>query len=74
MRSRGRPGLGAIAGLFFGLSIAVLLVLFGLVALDTSLLIVLPLLFLVVGGVWGFLAPLPPKGQGGSAQFRDELL
>jgi hypothetical protein len=55
--------LGAIAGLFFGLSIAMLLVLFAVVALDTSLLIVLPLLFLVVGAAWGFVAPLPPRGQ-----------
>ena len=55
--------LGAFAGLFFGLSIAVLLVLFGVAALDTSLLIVLPLLFLVLGAVWGFLAPLPPRGR-----------
>ncbi len=62
MRPRGRPVLGALAGLFFGLSIAVLLVLFGVAALDTSLLIVLPLLFLVLGLIWGFLAPLPPRG------------
>ena len=66
--------LGAIAGLFFGLSIAVLLVLFGIAALDTSLLIVLPVLFLVLGLVWGFLAPLPPRGGPRSPQFRDELL
>jgi hypothetical protein len=55
--------LGAFAGLFFGLSIAVLLVLFGVTALDTSLLIVLPLVFLVLGLVWGFLGPLPPRGR-----------
>ena len=55
--------LGAIAGLFFGLSIAVLLVLFGVAALDTNLLIVLPLLFLVLGVTWGFLGPLPPRGR-----------
>jgi hypothetical protein len=63
MRPRGRPVLGAIAGLLFGLSIGVLLVLFGVARLDTSLLIVLPLLFLVLGVVWGFLAPLPPRGR-----------
>jgi hypothetical protein len=74
MKRRGRPVLGAFAGLFFGLSIAMLLVLFGAVTLDTGLLIVLPLLFLVLGVVWGFLAPLSPRGGAGSAQFRDELL
>lgn len=57
--------LGAIAGAFFGLAMAMLLVLFGIAALDTSLLIVLPLLFLVLGAVWGFVAPLPPRGGAG---------
>lgn len=65
MRPRGRPVLGAIAGAFFGLAMAMLLVLFGIAALDTSLLIVLPLLFLVLGAVWGFVAPLPPRGGAG---------
>ncbi len=63
MKPRGRPVLGVIAGFFFGLSIAVLLVLFGVATLDTSLLIVLPLLFLVLGAVWGFLAPLAPRAR-----------
>jgi hypothetical protein len=63
MKPRGSPVLGAFAGLFFGLSIAVLLVLFGLVALDTSLVLVLPLLFLVLGVAWGFVAPLRPRGR-----------
>ena len=55
MRPRGRPVLGGFAGFFFGLSIAMLLVLFGVAALDTSLLIWLPLLLAALGVAWGFV-------------------
>ena len=72
MKARGRPVLGAVAGLFFGLSVAMLLVLVGVAPLDTSLLVVLPVLFLVLGLVWGTLAPLPPRGQPRSARYGDE--
>lgn len=55
---RGRPVLGAIAGLFLGIAIAADLLLFGTIAVDSALTILLPVVFLVLGGVAGFFAPL----------------
>ena len=55
---RGRPILGAIFGLVFGLSLAVVLLFFGTFALESVMVLVLPLLFLVVGGALGYFAPL----------------
>ena len=55
---RGRPILGAVMGLLFGISLGVALLVFGVLALDSILLVVLPVLFLILGGVWGKLAPL----------------
>lgn len=49
MRRRGRPVLGAFSGFFLGLLLGVDLLLFGVVALDSALLLVLPVLGLVVG-------------------------
>jgi hypothetical protein len=58
---RGHPVLGAVMGLLFGLSLALTLLVFGVFALDSILLLVLPVLLLVLGGVWGKLAPLGAK-------------
>ena len=55
---RGRPVLGAVGGLFFGLFLAIDLVMFRVVGSDTPLLVVLPALFLVVGIAVGARAPL----------------
>ena len=61
MKARGRPILGAIAGLVFGLSLALLLLVLGIVALDSILLSILPLAGLVFGILWAFVAPLGPR-------------
>ena len=58
MRSRGRPVLGAIAGFLFGVFVAADLFLFGVVALDSILLTVLPIVGLVGGILLGRWAPL----------------
>jgi hypothetical protein len=55
---RGHPILGAVTGLLFGISLAVTLLVFGVLALDSILVAVLPVLFLLLGGVWGKLAPI----------------
>lgn len=54
MRRRGRPLLGAFSGLFLGLFLDVDLLIFGVVALDSAVLIVLP----AVGLVLGIVLPL----------------
>lgn len=60
MRSRGRPVLGALAGLLFGGGLAVELLVLGIVALDSALVTIVPVAGLVVGvaiGLW------PPFGR-----------
>ena len=54
---RGRPILGAIAGLFFGLFLGLFLLVLGALALDSALLLILPILFLVIGIVLAAVAP-----------------
>jgi hypothetical protein len=51
------PIRGAIYGLFFGLGLALLLMVFKVLALSVPLIIVLGVVFLVLGGVWGRFAP-----------------
>jgi hypothetical protein len=58
MRSRGRPVLGAFSGFFFGLFLSVALLTYGVMALDSIVLGLLPIIFLVLGIVWGMWAPL----------------
>ncbi|MDQ1438951.1 MAG: hypothetical protein QOK43_2580 [Acidimicrobiaceae bacterium] len=58
MRRHGRPVLGAIAGLFFGVFLAFDLLAFKAVASDSPLLLVLPVAMLIVGIVLGVWAPL----------------
>jgi hypothetical protein len=63
-KRRGRPVLGAFAGFFFGLFLSIVLLTTGVIALDSILLIVFPILFLALGIAWAFWAPLgkkPPK-------------
>ena len=64
MRAQGRPVLGAINGFFLGLFVAVDLLLFGVVQLDSVLLAILPLAGIVVGVVLGFWAPLARSRAG----------
>ena len=54
---RYHPIRGAIYGLFFGLGLALLLMVFKVLALSVPLIIVLGFVFLVLGGVWGRFAP-----------------
>jgi hypothetical protein len=70
---RGRPILGAVAGLFFGLFLSLTLMLWGVWPLDRMSLIGLPVLFMIVGLVLAFLAPLGRKKAGGAAATAEEV-
>jgi hypothetical protein len=54
---RYHPIRGAVYGLLFGLGLALVLMVFKVLALSVPMMIVLGLLFLVLGGVWGRFAP-----------------
>jgi hypothetical protein len=63
-KRRGRPVLGGFAGFFFGSFLSLLLLTSGVIALDSILLVVFPVLFLALGIAFAFWAPLgkkPPK-------------
>ena len=51
------PIRGAIYGLFFGLGLALLLMVFKVLALSVPLILVLGVVFMVLGGLWGRFAP-----------------
>lgn len=59
---KGRPVLGAISGLFFGLAIAILLMQFGVRPLDNLSVIGLPLIGMGLGLLLAFTAPFGSKG------------
>lgn len=63
MRRR-RPILGIFSGLVFGVFLALDLVLFGVVATDSILVTIAPLVGLVLGVIIGFR----PRGQGRAAK------
>lgn len=63
MRFKGRPVLGAIMGFLFFFFVALDLVFFGVLPLNSAFITVLPLLGIVVGLVWAMLGPLPEKGS-----------
>ena len=58
MKSKGHPIRGAIAGLFFGLFLSLDMLIFGMVALDSNILAILPLLGLIAGIALGMTAPM----------------
>ena len=58
MRAHGRPVLGAINGLFLGLFLALDLLFFGVVQLDSVVITILPVVGIVAGIVLGFWGPL----------------
>src|SRR3954471_21452530 len=58
MRAKGHPVLGAIAGFFFGVSLSVFLLAASAFALNSVMVVVFPILFLVLGLVWGLWAPI----------------
>jgi hypothetical protein len=55
---RGHGVLGAFAGFLLGLSLDICLLVFGVVAIDSIVLAILPPVLLVLGGLWGKAAPL----------------
>jgi hypothetical protein len=57
-RTRGRPVAGAISGLFFGVFLTFALLQMGAFALDSSLVVIVPIATLVLGGLNGYFAPL----------------
>jgi hypothetical protein len=63
VRARGRPGLGAVSGFFLGLFLAFDLFILKLIASDSPLFVVLPLLFLVVGIAIALAAPLLTRSR-----------
>lgn len=58
MSERGRPVLAAFAGFFLFLFVGVLLLTFGVVALDSMALLLLPILGIIFGIAWAMWAPL----------------
>ena len=70
MKQRGRPVRGAIAGLFFGLFVSIDLVVFGVVALDSNVLVLFPVLGLIGGIALGLPAPLHRRAD--NAPVEDE--
>ena len=54
---RYHPIRGAVYGLLFGLGLALVLMVFKVLALSVPILIALGLLFLVLGALWGRFAP-----------------
>ena len=67
MKARGRPVLGGFAGFFFFLFLAVDLLAFGVIPLNSPLITVLPVLGIVLGIVWAFWAPLGGRGSSTAA-------
>ena len=61
MKPRGRPILAALSGFFLGLFIAIDLLLFGVIPLDSALLTVLPILGLVVVPAVAIFSPMKKR-------------
>lgn len=55
---RGRPVAGAIMGLIFGIFLTASLLQMGMFALDSNMVVIVPIVLLIAGGAWGYLAPL----------------
>jgi hypothetical protein len=55
---RGRPIIGAIAGFFFFLFLALDLLLLGVIPLKSAVITILPIVGIIVGIVWAKFAPL----------------
>ena len=60
---RYHPIRGAVYGLLFGVGLALVLMVFKVLALSVPLILALAVLFLVLGALWGRFAPVrAPKG------------
>lgn len=70
---RGRPLLGAFAGLFLGLFVALDLILFGILPLESGLIWVFAVIGIVLGVALGVWAPLGrgSKGSGSATEQPD---
>ena len=62
MRFKGRPVMGAIFGFLFFFFIALDLLFFGVIALNSALITILPVVGIVLGLVWAMLGPLSSGG------------
>jgi hypothetical protein len=61
---RYHPIRGAIYGLLFGLGLALVLMVFKVLALSVPMILILGVVFLVLGALWGrFAPPRAPKGS-----------
>ncbi len=60
---RGHPVMGAIAGFFFFLFLALDLLFFGLIPLKSAVITIMPILGIVAGLVWAKFAPLGRSGS-----------
>jgi hypothetical protein len=60
--NKGRPVLGAFGGLLLGISLALLSLTTGVAALDSPLLVILPVAFLLFGILWALWAPIKRGG------------
>ena len=67
MKARGRPVLGGFAGFFFFLFLAIDLLAFGVIPVNSPLITLLPVLGIVLGIVWAFWAPLGSRGNATTA-------
>ena len=65
---RGHPALGGFAGFLFGLSLDVTLLVFGVLRLDSILLVILPVALLLLGVLWGVWAPFGARRDAVPAQ------
>jgi len=61
MRFKGHPVKGAIFGFLFFLFVALDLLLFGVIPLNSALITVLPIVGIVLGLLWAMIAPLSAK-------------
>jgi hypothetical protein len=68
---RYHPIRGAVYGLLFGVGLALVLMVFKVLALSVPLILVLAVVFLVLGALWGRFAPVrAPKGAAPDAAMQ----
>jgi hypothetical protein len=62
MKFRGRPIMGGIFGFLLFLFVALDLLFFGVIPLNSALITILPIVGIIVGVVWAYFAPLSSGG------------
>jgi hypothetical protein len=64
VKRRGHPVIGAISGFFLVLGLDLVLITTGTLSIADKIPLALPILGLILGGVWGFFGPLgKPKSE-----------